>query len=64
VVEEDRAGCPRNCGFDVGVGKDDGRRLAAELQRALLEIPGGSLDDEPSNLRRSGERDFVGSLRS
>ena len=38
VVEEDAVGGAGDRGVEVGVGEDDVRRLAAELQRDLLEV--------------------------
>jgi hypothetical protein len=44
--------------FDVGVGEDDIRRFAAELQRdGLQPFCGGTVDGEAAGLA-AGERDF------
>ena len=44
---------------DVGVGVDDVRALAAELERDLLEVAGRGLDDQLADLGRAGEGDLV-----
>ena len=38
---------------EIGVGKDDVRRLAAELQRHALEIAGGAAQDLAADRRAS-----------
>src|SRR5690606_24120607 len=40
AVEEDAVGGGGNGALEVGVGEDDDRRLAAELQRHPLEVAG------------------------
>ncbi len=51
-----------DCGGDgvveVGVGKDDQRRLAAELHGDVLQRAGGGGHDPFSRRHRAGERDF------
>ena len=59
VVEEDRVGRAGNAGLHVGVVEHDVGRLAAELQRNLLQISGSRLQDELAHLGRAGERDLV-----
>ena len=51
------APCDRR--LEVGVGEDHVRRLAAELERDLLEVAGSRLDDQLADLGRAGERDLV-----
>ncbi len=45
LMEEDSAGQTRNGFIEIGVRKDDHRRLAAKLERDALEIPRGRLGD-------------------
>ena len=59
VVEEDGAGHARNRRGDVGILEDDIGRLAAELERHLLQVASGRLHDELTDFGRAGERDFV-----
>ena len=46
-------------GIQVGVGEDDVRALAAELERDPLEGVGGARHDDPADLGRAGEGDLV-----
>ena len=45
--------------FQIAVGKDDVGRLAAQLQRHFLQVPGGGLQNQLADFRRAGEGDFV-----
>ena len=44
--------------LEVGVGEDDVRRLAAELERDLLQVARRGLHDQLADLGRAGERDL------
>ncbi len=44
---------------DVGVGSDDVRRVASELQVGSGQMPAGEFADHPSRTRRAGEGDDV-----
>ena len=46
-------------GVQVGVGEDDVRRLAAQLERDALEVAGGRLRRSPADVGRAGEGDLV-----
>ena len=59
VVEEDRVRRAGDRRLHVSVAVDDVRRLAAELERDLLEVARGRLDDQLADLGRAGERDLV-----
>ena len=59
LVVEDRVGRPGDRAVEIGVREDDGRRLAAELERDALEVAGGGLDDQLADLGRAGEGDLV-----
>ena len=50
---------PSTACVHVGVLEDDVRRLAAELERRLLDRAGGELHDPPADDGRAGERDLV-----
>src|SRR5580700_4616170 len=58
-VEEDRARRAADRDIHVGIGKDDRRRLAAELERDFFQIAGRGLDDQFADLGRPGEGDLV-----
>ena len=55
----DRPGGARDRAREVGVGKDEVRALAAELERDPLHRVGGEAHDLAARLRRAGERDLV-----
>ena len=59
VVEEDPVGGADDRALRIGVGEHDVRRLAAELERDLLQVPGRGLDDQLADLGRARERDLV-----
>ncbi len=59
LVEEDGAGGSGDGFVEIGVGEDDGRALAAELEGDFLEVSGGGVDDEAADFGRSGEGDLV-----
>ena len=59
LVVEDCARRARNRQIEVGVGKNDRRRLAAEFQRDALEIAGRRLDDQLADFGRACECDLV-----
>ena len=59
MVEEDRVRRAGDRGLHVGVGEHDVRRLAAELERHLLQVAGRRLDDQLADLGRAGERHLV-----
>src|SRR2546430_2043977 len=46
-------------GVEVGVVEHDVRRLAAELERQPLEVPGGGALDLAADRRGAGERHLV-----
>jgi hypothetical protein len=46
-------------GVEVGIRKDDVRRLAAELEREPLQRRGGAAHDLPPGRRLAGEGDLV-----
>ena len=48
--------------LEIGVGEDDVRRLAAELERDLLQVRRRVVHDAASGLRAAGERDLVDEL--
>ncbi|MNG93219.1 hypothetical protein D3C79_521760 [compost metagenome] len=59
LVEEDRRG-RTGCGFlQVGVGHDDGRRLAAQFQGDAGHVVHGRLADQLADLGGAGEGQFV-----
>ena len=47
---------------EVGIGEDDVRRLAAELERDLFQVRRRVAHDAASGLSAAGERDFVDEL--
>ena len=60
MIEEDGAGRAGDGRAEIGVGQHDVGRLAAQLQRDLLEIAlAGGLDDQAADLGRAGEGDLV-----
>ena len=59
MVEEDRAGRAGHGRVHVGVGEHDVRRLAAQLQRDLLQVARRGLDDQLADLGGAGEGDLV-----
>ena len=59
LVEEDGAGGSGNGFVEVGVGEDDGRALAAELEGDFLQVSGGGFDDQAADFGRAGEGDLV-----
>ena len=59
VVEQEPAGDARYRGFEVGVGEDHLRALAAEFQRDLLQVAGRGGDDLLADLGGTGEGDLV-----
>ena len=59
MIEEDGTRRTRNGDVEIGVLQDDVRRLAAELERDLLQVIGCGLNDELADLRRAGERHLV-----
>jgi hypothetical protein len=59
LVEEHRIACRRDRALEVGVGEDDVRRLATQLQRDTLEVAGRLDNDLTPHLRRARERDLV-----
>src|SRR6516164_349864 len=59
LVVEYCVGGPGDGTVEVRVGKNDGRRFAAEFERDALEVAGGRLDDQLANLCRAGERHLV-----
>jgi len=58
-VAEDGAREPVRGVAQVGVGEHDRRRLAAELERHLLDVARGSLPDVTPDGRRARERDLA-----
>ena len=50
---------PLTAALEVGVGQDDVRRLAAELERHALERPPGLRADLAADGGRAGEGDLV-----
>src|SRR6202048_4094769 len=58
-VEEDTHHRGRHRLIQIGVGKDDVWRLAAELERYLLKVSCRGLQDELADLGRAGKSDFV-----
>src|SRR5580658_1022764 len=59
LIVEDGIRCAGNGEIEIGIRKDDRRRLAAEFKRDTFEVSGGSLNDQLSNLRRAGERYLI-----
>ena len=59
AVEEDRLRGARDGGVDVGIGKDDVRCLAAQLERDLLQVARSGPQDALADLGRAGEGDSV-----
>ena len=59
MVEEDRIGCAGDGDLGVSIGEHDVGALAAQLEAHLLQVPGGGLGDEPTDLGRAGEGDLV-----
>jgi len=59
VVEEDRARGALDRRLEVGVLQHDLRRLAAQLERDLLEVARRRLHDQAPDLRGAGERHLV-----
>jgi len=59
VVEEDRCRGTGNGERQVGIGQDDVRRLAAELQRDPLEVVGRCPHNDLADLGEPGEGDLV-----
>ena len=45
--------------LEIGVGEEDVRRLAAELERDLLQRAGGAAHDDAADFGAAGERDLV-----
>ena len=58
-VLEDGVGRSCRGEVEVGVGKDDVRRLAAELHHDRNDVLGGKLGDVHADLNRSGERQLI-----
>src|SRR5436309_9604348 len=50
---------PGNRDLEIRVGQHDVRRLAAELERDLLQVAGCGAQDQLADLGRAGERDLV-----
>ena len=59
LVVEDRRRSGARRALHVGVGQDDVRRLATELQRQLLQVARRGANEDPADLRRTGERHLV-----
>ena len=59
VIEENRLGRAGNGVLQIGVGEDDVRALAAQLQRDLAESFGRGLHDQLADFRRAGEGDLI-----
>ena len=59
MVEEDGVGGAGNGGLHVGIVEDDVGRLAAQLQRNLLQIAGSGLQNQLAHFGRAGEGDLV-----
>jgi hypothetical protein len=57
-IEEHRQRSPHGRRVEVGIGKDQRGRLAAQFQRDALQVPSGGLDDLLAHARRSGEGDL------
>ena len=58
-VDEGPGGGTAGCGLEVGVGVDDERRLATELEVDALDVAGGERLDPLARLRVAGQRDEV-----
>ena len=52
LVVEDRVRGAADRVIEIGVGEDDRRRLAAELERDALQVAGGRLDDQLADFGR------------
>ena len=59
LVEEDAARRAGDGAVEVGVGEHDRRRLAAKLERDLLEVARRGLHDQLAHLGRAGESYLV-----
>ena len=59
LVDEDAEQRAVDRGLEVGVGEEDVRRLAAELERDLLQRVGRAPHDDLADLGAAGERDLV-----
>jgi hypothetical protein len=57
-IDEDAACGARDGRIQVRIGHDDDRRLAAELERDALQVAGGRLHDELSDLARTRKGDL------
>ena len=58
-IVEDRARCARHRDAEIGVREHDHGRLAAELERDVLEVARRGLDDQPPDFAGAGEGDLV-----
>src|SRR5579864_359868 len=59
MIEEDRARRARDRRVEIRIFENDVRRLAAELERYLLEIPSCSMHDQFAYFGRTGKGDLV-----
>src|SRR5436190_20533902 len=59
LVEAEREERSVDRRVQVGVGQDDVRSLATELERDLLDVLRRLLGDEPAHRGRPGERDLA-----
>ena len=59
MIEKDRVRGAGDGQLHVGVGVHHVRRLAAQLQRHLLQIAGRGLHDQSADLAGTGEGDLV-----
>ncbi|MNL38980.1 hypothetical protein D3C87_1612290 [compost metagenome] len=58
-IGKDAARHARNSQPHVRIGHDDSRRLAAKLQRQLLQVALGGADDHLAHFGRAGKRHLV-----
>ena len=59
LIDEDAEERAVDGGFEIGVGKENVRRLAAEFERDALHRVGGLLDDDLAHGGAAGECDLV-----
>jgi hypothetical protein len=45
--------------LEIGIGEDEGRRLAAEFEADALEVALRRIDDRAAGLGRAGEGDLI-----
>ena len=59
LIDEDAEERAVDGGFEIGVGKENIGRLAAQLERHPLDRVGSLLDDDLADRRAAGEGDLV-----